>query len=187
MSDTTEWITLARIVRPQGRRGELLADLFTGFPQQFAAGVLSLLDRNGERAGTTVEAHWFPTGRNAGRIVLKLATVETISQAELLAGCELQMPADRRIALEQGTYYVSDLIGCTLMDGERFLGTVDDVQFPLYADGRKLAEAAPLFVIRGTDHDEVLIPFVNEFVRRIDTAAKVIEMVLPHGLAELNG
>ena len=29
------WVLLARIVRPQGRRGEVLADIFTDFPEHF--------------------------------------------------------------------------------------------------------------------------------------------------------
>ncbi len=187
MQGAEKWITLARIVRPQGRRGEVLADLFTESPAQLVSRPLSLLHANGERSVVTIEAQWMPTGRSAGRIVLKLATVDSISQAEGLSGCELQISADKRLALDDGTYYVSDLIGCVLLDGEITLGSVEDVHFPLDSTGRQRLDIAPLFVLRRSDGDELLIPFANEFVRRIDTAARVIEMSLPHGLVELNG
>ncbi len=186
MSEQTEWITLARVVRPQGRRGEVLADLFTDFPEQLH-NACSLFSADGKRSPVRVDAHWLPTGRSAGRVVLKITGVDTIAQAEALAGHELQTPSDRRVALEQGTYYIRDLIGCTLLEAGTALGSVEDVQLALDSTGRRRNEAPPLFVLRRTDGDEVLIPFANEFVQRIDTDAKIIEMTLPRGLVELNG
>jgi 16S rRNA processing protein RimM len=60
-------VLLARIVRPQGRRGEVLADIFTDFPERFAerkrlflrppAG--SQLDAMRE---AKVESHWLHKG-----------------------------------------------------------------------------------------------------------------------------
>ena len=35
MDPTSQWIVLAQILRPQGRKGEVLADLFTDFPERF--------------------------------------------------------------------------------------------------------------------------------------------------------
>ena len=129
-----QWVTLARIVRPQGRRGEVLADLLTDFPEQFTASTsLSLLSSAGVHRAVTVENHWMPTGRNAGRVVLKLAGTDSISDAETLAGAEIQLPADQRVALEEGTYYVSDLVGCAVDEGD----TADGME----EGGRDMADA----------------------------------------------
>ncbi len=133
-----------------------------------------------------VESHWFPTGRNAGRIVLKLTGVDTITQAETVAGAEIEIPSDRRLTLEEGSFYVTDLIGCCVTDGQASLGTVADIQMTFDRTGRKMEDAPALFVLRDSNGAEILVPFANAFVRRIDVATKVIEMTLPEGLLELN-
>lgn len=182
------WITLARIVRPQGRRGEILADLFTDFPSIFTTtSSLVLVARDGARCPVVVENQWLPTGRSHGRVVLKLHGTDSISAAETLAGREIRMPRDERIQLEEQTWYVSDLVGCALLDGETVLGTVSDMHFPVTADGRRLEDAAPLFVVARESGVELLIPFANAFVQSIDTDTRRIHMMLPAGLLDLNG
>lgn len=188
MEPSDEWFTLAGIVRPQGRRGEVLADLLTDFPGQFTgAAELCLFRPDGSRSPATVESHWMPTGRNAGRIVLKLAGVDSITDAERLAGCKVQLRQSERVPLEEHTYYVTDLVGCTLQQGGEEVGRVVDLHFPLNSEGRRLEDAASLFVVRKANGDEVMVPFVNDFVEEIDTTAKIIRMKLPDGLLELNG
>ncbi len=183
-----EWYTLARIVRPQGRRGELLADLFTDFPDQFnGTAELSLARPDETRSPVQVESHWMPTGRNAGRIVLKLVGVDSISDAERLAGCEVQLRGSERLRLDESSYYVTDLLGCSLEEDGAIVGTVVDLHFPSNPEGRPLQDAAALFVVRRANGDEVLIPFANDFVREIDLPAKIIRMNLPAGLLDVNG
>ena len=188
MTDSPEeWYTLAAIVRPQGRRGEVLADLLTDFPEQFTGPAeLCLARPDGARSPVTVEDHWKPTGRNAGRIVLKLLGVDSISDAERLTGCKVQMRQKERAGLEEHSYYVTDLVGCTLLEGGTEIGLVVDLHFPLNSDGRRLQDAASLFVVQRPNGDEVMVPFANDFVEQIDTAAKIIRMKLPPGLVELN-
>ncbi len=181
------WIPLAHVVRPQGRKGEVLADLLTDFPEQFQSPSLSLALPDGKRSAVSVESHWMPTGRNAGRIVLKFAGIDSISDAETLTGASVDLPHDERLALEDGNYYISDLIGCAMWDGEREVGMVEDLHFPADSAGRRLADAAAIFVVRRGDGDEVLIPFANEFIQTVDLAARRIEVRLPGGLLEMNG
>ena len=94
---------------PQGRRGEVLADLHTDFPERFEERrELSGLAANGERRELLLEEHWF----HKGGIVLKFAGVDSISDAEQLAGWEVQIPREQRAELEEGAAYVSELVGC---------------------------------------------------------------------------
>ena len=70
---------------PQGRRGEVLAKLHTDFPERFQERrQLSGLAANGTRRELQLEEHWF----HKGGVVLKFAGVESISDAEQLAGLE---------------------------------------------------------------------------------------------------
>ena len=84
------------------------------------------------------------------------------------------------IALPAGKYYVTDLIGCDVWQAEARLGAVRDVQFT----GEE-APGTPLLVVE-TLQGELLIPLAEEICRRLDVAARRIEVVLPEGLRELN-
>ncbi len=166
---------------PQGRRGEVMAELHTDFPQRFEERrQLSGLAANGTRRELQVEEHWF----HKGGVVLKFAGIESISDAELLAGLELQVPIEQRAELEAGTNYVSDVVGCEVWiqdtNGQRLLGTVREVQFG--------AGEAPLLVVRtkvGTEQ-EILLPYAEEFLKSADFQQRRIEMELPEGLLELD-
>jgi 16S rRNA processing protein RimM len=197
MDSAPQWIVLAHILRPQGRKGEVLADLFTDFPERFAehprvwlapAGFdATASDQAANTKPAEVAAHWLPVGRNAGRIVLQFAGIDTIEQAEQIAGKEIVVPITDRVPLESGAAYISDLVGCTVYDRDRPLGVVEDVQFPTSPDGsRRLEEAAPLLAIVSNDGDEILIPFASAFLLDLNVAAKSIRMALPEGLTEIN-
>jgi len=194
---TPRWVALARLLRPQGRRGELLSDLLTDLDPdvQFAAGrqvALAAATASAPVADvvpTTIESFFLPTGKNAGRIVLKLAGCDSISEAELLAGRQLMVPAEELPALDSDTFYVADLIGCTLFNRSTPVGTVVDVQFAMSPDGKtRLPEAAPLLGIQLTnaspDDDPILIPFVLAHLVSVDLASKQIHMNLPEGLLD---
>ena len=74
---------------PQGRRGEVLAKLHTDFPERFEERrQLSGFAADGSRRELQLEEHWF----HKGGVVLKFAGVDSISDAEQLAGLELQIP-----------------------------------------------------------------------------------------------
>ncbi len=164
---------------PQGRRGEVMAELHTDFPERFQERrQLSGLAPNGSRRELQLEEHWF----HKGGVVLKFAGVESISDAEQLKGWEVQVPREQRAKLEPGTEYVSEIVGSDVWinGGQRFLGRVSEVQFG--------AGEAPLLVVNlpvCAVQNEVLVPFAEEFVKKFDVASKRIDMELPEGLLEL--
>jgi 16S rRNA processing protein RimM len=201
MDRNPPWIVLAQILRPQGRKGEVLADLLTDFPDRFTAHPFVFLappgfaDPSATAALTApaqpepaeVISHWLPVGRNVGRIVLGFAGVNTIEKAETLAGKQIVIPFSERVALDPGAAYVSDLIGCTVYDRGQPLGIVDSVQFPTTPDGaRRLEDAPPLLAIVSPEGDEMLIPYANAFLVELDLPARTIRMSLPEGLTQIN-
>lgn len=185
------WIAVARLLRPQGRRGELLADPLTDVPEIFVPGRQFRMSATSDTASTaTLEDSWRPQGRNAGRLVLKLSGVDSITAAETLHSRELFVPEDAFPALDSDTYLVRDLVGCGLYDGDTLLGTVSDLQFPIAADGRtRLPDAADLLVIEqhgsAPDAEPVLVPFVKAWLDTVDTVSRRIVMHLPPGLFDL--
>jgi 16S rRNA processing protein RimM len=187
------WVVLAHLLRPQGRKGEVLAELFTDFPERFEDQRRVFLAAPGFDGGEAearpaeVVAFWLPLGKNEGRVVLQFAGIDTISDAESIAGQDVLVPREERLRLDDDSVYVSELIGCTVYDGALPVGVVDDVQFAMTADGgRRLDDAAPLLAVRSPEGDEILIPFAKAFLVAVDTGAKRIEMTLPKGLLEVN-
>lgn len=171
---TGEFITLARVLKPQGRRGEVAVEVHSDIPDRFLASMrLSCLDEDGSRRELQIEELW----PHKGRLVLKFVGIDSISQAEEIAGCELQVPREQRAQLEPGWNYLSDLIGCTIYDGDRELGKIDEVRFG--------AGEAPLLVVR-PGSKEYEIPYAEAYLKRVDVAHREIRMVLPEGTLEVN-
>ena len=166
------------MVKTQGRRGEVAAELHTDFPERFAQRErIYALAPDGIRREMRLENSW----PHLRYFVLKFRGVDSISQAETLVGCELQVPAAERAPLEPGAAYVSDLVGCAVWDMTRGpgaeVGAVADVQFG--------AGEAPLLVVR-SGKKEFLIPFAAEYLRRLDLPGRRLEMALPEGLLDVD-
>jgi 16S rRNA processing protein RimM len=112
-----------------------------------------------------------------GNLILKFSGVDSISDAESLAGCELQVPGEERAQLERGWNYISELVGCTVLDGSREVGKVQDVRFGA-------GEAPLLMVAAGAVVHE--IPYAEAYLGNLDLGHKRIEMHLPEGMLEVN-
>ncbi|MFZ0146353.1 MAG: ribosome maturation factor RimM, partial [Candidatus Sulfotelmatobacter sp.] len=177
-----EFITLARVVKTQGRRGEVAAEILSDVPDRFAAGMKLLAlprDSNVDRRETDrrkleLEDLW----PHKGLLVLKFAGVDSISEAETLVGCELQVSRSQRSKLQTGWNYVSDLMGCSVLDQGREIGRIEDVQFG--------AGEAPLLIVRDAGGRPVEIPFAAAYLDSVDVERKQVRMKLPEGLLEVN-
>ena len=190
---TPAWIVLAHLLRPQGRKGEVLGELLTDFPERFEGQRRVFLAAPGfegeesEARPAVVVAFWLPVGQNEGRAVLQFAGIDTISDAESIAGQDVLVPRGERVPLDDESIYVSELIGCAVYDGPVPVGVIEDEQFAMSADGaRRLDDAAPLLAVRSSEGDEILIPYAKAFLVAVDTEAKRIDMALPQGLIEVN-
>lgn len=188
MPDGSRWTVLAHLLRPQGRKGELLAELLTDFPERFADRQgIALRKPDGSTQPVIVVSHWLPLGKNAGRIVLKFEHIDSINDAERLNGLDVVIPTEDRVALEDDATYIADLLDCTLVEGEHLIGTVEDVHFPVNAAGARIEEAAPLLVVLSPAGEEILIPYAKAWILKLDIPNKRVEMRLPEGLLEING
>ena len=171
------WAIVARLVRPQGRVGEVLADLLTDFPERFAERKRLFLvssETSGEPVReVTLERHWL----HKGRVVLKFAGVDLISDADQLRGLMVAIPASERAELTDGSVYIADLIGCEIFDVNAAMpvGVVEDVD-----------RVAGLLEVKTPRGDEALIPFAKEYLVRMDVEGKRLEMRLPEGLLDIN-
>ena len=121
-------------------------------------------------------------------MVLAFEGVDSIEQAEALAGLDVLVPVERRVDLEdEDAQYISDLIGCSVFDGDMCVGSVTGVEFPTSPDGgRRLEDAAPLLTVETESGEEILIPYVQSFLVALRTQENRIDMQLPKGLIDVN-
>jgi 16S rRNA processing protein RimM len=169
-----EFITLARVLKVQGRRGEVLVEPLSVVSGRFRVGLkLLALGENEARRELRVEELW----PHKNRLVLKFAGVDSISDAETLVGSELQVARGERAQLEPGWTYVSDLVGCVVFDHDREIGRVSDVRFG--------AGEAPLLIVKAGSKEHE-IPYAEAYLQSADLGRKEIRMLLPEGMLELD-
>ena len=165
---------VGRIARAHGIRGQVIVNADTDFPQErFRPGAELFVERNGSIVPlriTTVRFH-------RERPVIGFEGVDTMNDAEALAGNEMRVPVDRLTLLPPNTFYRHDLIGCAVeTTNGRPVGPVVDVEGTV--GGSRL-------VIQGAA-GEILVPLVAEICREIDTVGKRIVIEPPDGLLDLN-
>jgi len=197
--EPSPWVWLAHIRRPQGRRGEVFADILTDFPEKFGERRQLWLVREESQGGpglsqlgtgeTMLQSpvrppipvhlvnHWL----HKGGIVLHFDKADSISAAESLKGLYVAIPRAERAPLTEGETYISDLVGCVLVNVSpaepQVVGPIEDVD--------RSAGPVSLLVV-GSPEGEILVPFAKDYLRRIDLEGRRLEMALPEGLVDLN-
>ena len=177
-AETFTGVTLARILRPRGLRGEVAAEILTDFPERLPnLREVWLADGRGAPRRMKVQRCWLSTSRG-GQAIFHFSGVENVEAAKFLRGCEVQIPLEQRAKLDPGNYYVGDLVGCEVWElgVAAAMGAVRGVEFP---------GGVPLLEIETSD-GEVLVPLAAEFCVRIDIEGKRIDVALPDGLRDLN-
>jgi len=175
-----DFILLARLIRAQGRHGEVIAEILTDFPERFSERThVWLLAPNGNASPreADIERHWF----HKGRVVFKIRGIDSISDAAALSGWHVAVPREQRTSLTDDVFYVADLIGCHVIDeadGGADLGAVLDVE--------RGAGGAPDMLVLKSGGEELLIPFAKAYLVGLNLNARLLRMRLPEGLTSIN-
>ncbi len=180
MTNSEPWVLIAHLVRPQGREGEIIADILTDFPERFAERRhLVLLSPDDKSRPIELEDHWL----HKGRVVLKFAGIDSISDTEALRGLDVAIPRDQRVPLEDDSVYIDDLIGCHIIDiGPANAGDIG----PIVSVDREITSTPLLIVHTAGKKEEILIPFAKAYLKKVDVNEKRMEMSLPEGLLTIN-
>jgi 16S rRNA processing protein RimM len=167
-------VLVGRIARTQGHRGEVIVNPDTDFPEtRFASGAVLHVLRDGQPSTMSVTA----MRMHQGRPVLRFAGIDTMTEAEALAGLELRVPESDLVALPPGTYYEHELVGSevVLADG-RSIGRVRAVE-----GGGGVSR-----LVIGSGRGEIQVPLVHAICVEIDVARKRIAIDPPDGLLDVN-
>ena len=172
-----ERFTVARIVKTQGNRGEVAAKLLTDFPERLAGrSEVWLWDGKGEPRRARVLRAW----PHKSFLVFHFEGCDSMIQAKELVGLEVQIPRAEAAPLGEASFYLDELAGCRVIEqtSGAELGRVREVV---------LGTGTPVLAVETPQGRELLIPFAQEFCPRIAPQEKLIEVLLPEGLRELNG
>ncbi|HWB85802.1 MAG TPA: ribosome maturation factor RimM [Bryobacteraceae bacterium] len=170
-SPDPEWVTVAVLGKARGNHGEVIAVALSSRPERYQALHSVYLFGGSQPAGRCIEVEstWF----HGNTLIFKFRGIDTISDAETLAGAEVRLPVSERMPLETDEFFQSDLVGCEVIDRQtgESLGRVsgwDDAGSGLLEVGGRL------------------IPFARSICVEINIAARQIVVDLPDGLKDLN-
>ncbi len=169
-----EDVTIARIMKARGIRGEVACRIDTDFPDRFATlERVSVKMPDGKRLALTVEDYWF----HKDRVILKFAGYDTRTLAESLAGGELVIAESDARLLDEDEFYEYAIIGSEVVTTEGdMLGRVSQL---LRTSG------SDLLMVLSNEGREYMIPFVDDICTEVDVEAKRITVDPPEGLLEL--
>ena len=169
-------------------RGEIAADILTDFPERLTK-LSQVTLWNGIAAPRKVEVRrcWL-SHSHGGQAIFHFATSNSIDDAKKLVGFEVRIPLAERAQLPDGSYYISDLVGCEVVEtnGEK-VGVVTDVEI----NGEAVL-GTPVLTVQvdparvAAIGAEIMVPLAQDICVRIDLPAKRIEAILPDGLLDLN-
>jgi len=159
MTELADLVLIGTVVKPQGRRGEVLVHPHTDQPERFPGLRTAFLSGPGDAVREVRITSCWP---HKGRHVLKLEGVDSINDAEPLRGCEIRIAEDELAELPEGSFYHHQLTGLRVVDSDgEELGVVEDVM--------ETGAGAPVLVVRGGG-GETLVPLATDFVRQVDLA-----------------
>lgn len=168
-------IEVGRIGTAHGLRGEVTVEVSSDHPERFSRGAEFWVHRP-DHASTMWRVQ--SIRQHGKRLIVGFEGLTDRDAALALRGGTLEIDRPERPKPPDGQYYYYQLVGCHCSDRvEGDLGIVED----LLEDGggiilRVVGEAG-----------EVLIPFVEPYLRRVDVEEKIIELEVPEGLIEVCG
>lgn len=176
---------IGRIVGTHGVKGEVNVFPLTDDPKRFS--ILKDCFLTNEKNTSMADAKAVSARYFKNKVILKLDGVDDCDSALALKGRYIAVSRENAVKLQPGSYFICDLIGCTVMDdvmGE--LGTLIDVletgANDIYIVKRKKSDAADSAAKKEKD---LLIPAIKQIVKNVDITSRIITVHLMEGLLDL--
>lgn len=168
-----KWFNVGKIVNTHGIKGEVRVVSRTDFPEErYKIGnVLSLfMPKSSTPIELTVKTH--RSHKNFD--LLTFEGYENINEVEKFRDGILKVSESQLGDLNEGEYYYHEIIGCNVatIDGEE-LGKVSEILSP---------GANDVWVVKGKGGKELLIPYIEDVVKKVDIKEKIILIEPMEGL-----
>ena len=159
MAAFRDLVLVGRVVKPQGRHGEVAVLSFSDRPDRFPTLRRAFVPGPGGEAREVRVRRCWP---HKGRFVLEIEGVSSIDEAEKLRGLELRIAEEDLASLPDGSFYHHQLTGLRVEDEEgALIGVVAEVM--------ETGAETRVLVVRGPG-GETLLPFAAGFVQAVDVA-----------------
>ena len=173
------FITIGQIINTHGNRGEVKVKPITDDPGLFeeikkvyavAEADEKQMEQRAPRRPLTIETVRY----HKKMVLITFMEIADMNQAEVIKGYFLQLPESELKPLPEGRYYIYQLEGLKVCEGERCYGTLTEVLQPGSND---------VYVVRD-GQQEILIPALKTVIKKVDLEAGRMEVVLPPGLLD---
>jgi 16S rRNA processing protein RimM len=168
-----KFFNVGKIVNTHGIRGEVRVISRTDFPEErYKVGNSLLLFMPGSKDPVELVIKSHRTHKNFN--LLTFEGYDNVNQVEAMKGGILKVPESQRGELEEGEFYFQDIIGCTMVTSEgEEIGKVVEILTP---------GANDVWVVKGSKGKEVLIPYIEDIVKKVDIEEKMIVIEPMEGL-----
>lgn len=160
------------IANTHGIRGEVKVFPTTDDAGRFKKLKKVILDAGKEKINLNVESVKF----FKNMVILKFKEYNNINDIECFKGKDLLVAREDAVKLEEGEYYIADILGATVIleNGETF-GILEDVL---------QTGANDVYVVKTEDGKEVLLPKIDECVKKLDIENKIVTVHIMKGLLD---
>lgn len=168
----TSELEIGQIINTFGIKGEVKVKPFTEDIRRFD----KLKKVNIEQKNSKKEYEIENVKYHKEMVILKLKGIDKIEQAELLKNSYLKIDRNDEEPLEEGTYYIVDLLGLSVYKDENILlGTLDDI----YNTGSN-----DIYVVKDELGKQTLLPAIQDVIKQIDMEKKKIIVHIIKGLLD---
>ena len=160
------------IANTHGIRGEVKVYPTTDDINRFKKLKKCILDTGKEYIDLNVESVKF----FKNMVILKFKEYNNINDIECYKEKDILVSRDNAVKLEKGEYYIADILGAKVIleDGSEF-GVLEDVM---------QTGANDVYVVKTLDNKEVLLPKIDECVKKLDIENKIVTVHIMKGLLD---
>ena len=165
-------LKVGKIVNTHSLKGEVKVISSTDFEEERFKKGSKLLITRGNQLIREVVVQSYRNHKNF--LLVKFEGIDSVEEAEKLKNLQIKIDSDEVGELEENEFYFHQIIGCEVFDENyRNLGEIIDILTP---------GANDVWVIKGEEGKEILIPYIEDVVKKIDITSKKVNIEVMEGL-----
>ena len=167
-------LKVGKIVNTHSLKGEVKVISSTDFEEERFKKGSKLLITRGNQLIREVVVQSYRNHKNF--LLVKFEGIDSVEEAEKLKNLQIKIDSDEVGELEENEFYFHEIIGCQVFDeNDRNLGEIIDILTP---------GANDVWVIKGEEGKEILIPYIEDVVKKIDITSKKVNIEVMEGLID---
>ena len=167
-------LKVGKIVNTHSLKGEVKVISSTDFEEERFKKGSKLLITRGNQLIREVVVQSYRNHKNF--LLVKFEGINSVEEAEKLKNLQIKIDSDEVGELEENEFYFHQIIGCEVFDeNDKNLGEIIDILTP---------GANDVWVIKGENGKEILIPYIEDVVKQIDITNKKVNIEVMEGLID---